>query len=139
MRATWLAITRTVPALGNGGGPVSLAIAGNGLSLSASNFGASNAFSSSVSRWSEAELEFILDRASGGCPAGARGIYRWALSDDRSQLTLSKQTDDCASRGGALGRTWARSLVGPSTIGAGVVDSMDPTFAIKLPDDTILG
>ena len=58
------------------------------------------------------------------------------MSPDGLLLTLTPVIDPCISRGEALGRTWARSLVGTSTRGAGVVDTMVPTFAVTLPDDT---
>jgi len=78
----------------------------------------------------------VLTRDSGGCSPGDRGVYRWALSDDLAELTLTAVSESCSKRAVVFGRIWARSLAGPTTVGAGVVDVLDPDFAITLPDDT---
>ena len=134
LRATWLAIATPNETLGNGGGPVSLEFSPAGNGVSATNFGPGNGFASSATPVGPDQIELVLESESGICQAGARGTYRWQLSADRSELTLSGVAEDCTKRGIVLQRRWARSLLGATTVGAGVVDSMDPTFAVTLPD-----
>jgi hypothetical protein len=135
LRARWIATANSNDVLGNGGGPVSLSLNSVGTSIEAANFGAGNGFASSVTQAGD-RLEVSLERAVGDCAAGAHGTYRWTLSGDRSQLTLSTVSEDCPKRSVVFARQWVRSLVTASTVGAGVVDSMDPDFAITLPDHT---
>jgi hypothetical protein len=71
---------------------------------------------------------------SGGCAAGAEGVFRLAQSSDRGRLTITTVSDACPTRSAALSRIWDRNLMGPTTVGAGIVDALDPTFAIRLPD-----
>jgi hypothetical protein len=135
-RAKWLANASSLPSLQNGGGPVSLVVNTAGTGLSTDNFAPGASFGSTVGAIADDQIRVTLDRDSGGCPAGAVGTYRWALSPDGSQLQVFTLDDDCVSRSEALTRTWARSLTGASTsMGAGVVDTMDPDFAVTLPDD----
>src|SRR6185369_1755024 len=91
---------------------------------------------SSASRVGPDLIEVALDRAGGGCAAGARGVYRSLLSDDRSQLTLSVVSDDCSSRGLVFARRWIRSFAAPGSVGSGIVTTIEPNFTIALPDDT---
>ena len=134
LRATWIAIGNPNETLGSGGGPVSLEFSPAGNGVSANNFGPGNGFASTVMPVAPDQIEVVLENESGICQAGARGTYRWELSADRSELTLSGLDEECTRRAIVLQRTWARSLLGSPTIGAGVVDSMDPTFAVTLPD-----
>ena len=134
LRSTWIAIANPNETLRNGGGPVELEFGPVGNGVSATNFGPGNGFGSTVTSIAPDQFELVLENASGICAAGARGTYRWQLSDDRSELTLSGLAEECTKRGIVLQRTWARSLLGAPTIGAGVVTSMDPTFAVTLPD-----
>lgn len=135
LRATWLANAGSDPLLGNGDGPVSMAIGPTGTTIAATNFGGGNGFASAVAASGAGRLTMTLDRASSNCAVGARGEYRWALSTDRSQLVLTKLSEDCPARAAAFVRTWARSLVGATLVGAGIVDSMSPMFAVTLPDN----
>jgi hypothetical protein len=134
LRATWLADTRELPLLGTGSGPVSMTISANGTSLSAANFAPGATFDSSVSQLGNGTIKLALDRASGGCNAGAIGTYTWHLSDDGSLLTTSSDNDECATRAEALSRSWGRSLVDPTSRGSGFVTSMTPAFSVRLPD-----
>jgi hypothetical protein len=133
--AKWLANAGESSVLGSGAGPVSMMVSSSGRSIAASNFGPGLGFASSMSGVAPNEIELVLDRAGGDCPAGARGLYQWTLNSDRSQLTLTTKTEDCLKRGLVFARRWERSLIGETTIGAGVIDSMDPTFRVTLPDD----
>jgi hypothetical protein len=135
LRATWLANAGSDPLLGNGDGPVSMVIGPAGTSIAASNFGPGNGFASSVAASGAGQLTMILDRASSDCAVGARGEYRWVLSSDRSELVFTTLSEECPARAAAFVRRWARSLVGATTVGAGIVDSMNPMFAVTLPDD----
>ena len=134
LRSTWITIANPNETLGNGGGPVSLEFGAAGNGVSVTNFGPGNGFASTVTPVASDELEFVLENDSGSCQAGDRGKYRWELSSDRSEMTLSGLAEECTRRAIVLQRRWARSLLGAPTIGAGVVDSMDPTFAVTLPD-----
>jgi hypothetical protein len=136
IRGSWVANALPVPSLRNGAGPVSLAIDPAGDRLSVANFAPGAGFASTTEQVAADQIRLTLDRDSGGCSAGVEGRYRWAMSPEGLLLTLAPVIDPCVSRGEALGRTWARSLVGTSTRGAGVVDTMVPTFAVTLPDDT---
>jgi hypothetical protein len=136
VRATWLANALPLPSLQNGAGPVSLTIDALGIRLSVNNFAPGAAFESSVDQDPGGGLRIVLGRDSGGCSTGAEGIYSSTLSQDGMLLTLAKVSDPCTSRGEALARTWARSLVENSFRGGGIVDTMDPTFAVTLPDDS---
>ena len=122
LRSTWIAVATPNETLQNGGGPVSLEFSAAGNGVSATNFGPGNGFGSTVAPVASDQIEFVLENASGSCPAGARGTYRWQLSADRSELTLSGLDEECTKRAIVLQRRWARSLLGAPTIGAGVVD-----------------
>lgn len=135
IRATWAAFAGALPSLQNGSGPVSLVIDSSGGRLSVDNFAPGAAFASATTEVAPGQLRFVLDLDGAGCTAGAEGRYRWTLSPDGGLLTLAKVSDECSTRSDALARTWARSLVGSTFRGAGIVDSMDPTFAVTLPDD----
>ena len=136
LRSTWIGVANTNPVLSNGAGPVSLSIGQLGMEIDASNFGPGHGYASAASQTGPNRFEVVLDQAGGGCAAGARGIYAWTLTPDRSLLTLDAVSDDCAGRPLVFARQWARSLVGPTTVGAGYVDSIDPMFRVTLPDDS---
>jgi hypothetical protein len=135
LRANWLSIANENPVLENGSGPVTLSIGPSGADIIAANFGPGLDYPSTTTQLGLDELEVVLTRDSRDCGAGDRGVYRWALSADRSRLTLTALSDTCTKRAVVFGRVWVRSLVGPTTVGAGVVDVLDPDFAITLPDD----
>jgi hypothetical protein len=134
LRATWRSFALENATLGNGAGPVSLAfsLADNG--VVASNFGPGNGFPSTVTPISADRFELTLARQSGACVAGDKGTYRWQLSPDRSELVLTAEAEACPNRGIVFQRRWVRSLVDASTVGAGMIDSMEPAFAVTLPD-----
>jgi len=136
LRGSWVANAQPLPSLHNGAGPVSLAIDPVGDRLSVANFAPGAGFASTSEQIGPDELRLVLDLDSGGCSQGAEGRYHWAMDPDGLQLTLTPVTDPCVSRSEAIGRTWVRSLAGTSTRGAGIVDTMVPTFAVTLPDDT---
>ena len=136
IRATWVANALPLPLLQNGAGPVSLTIDSAGGRLAVANFAPGAAFASAADEVATDMIHVVLDRDSGGCRAGAEGVYRLALDSDGMLLTLSMVSDACHSRGQALARTWARSLNGSSSRGAGIVDTMGTAFGVKLPDDT---
>jgi hypothetical protein len=134
LRARWLAIVEELPALGTGSGPVTLTIDPTGSQLSLANLGPGASFLSRTALLASGDLQLELAAAAGNCAVGAMGVYRLQFSTDGARLTMTALSDACANRGLALGRTWERTLVGPTTIGAGLVDSFDPMFAIRLPD-----
>ncbi|HEV7809545.1 MAG TPA: hypothetical protein VGO64_03010 [Candidatus Limnocylindrales bacterium] len=134
LRATWLADADANAVLQSGGGPVSLRVGTSGADISATNFGPGHAYGSTLFRARADEIEVVLNADGGNCRAGAHGVYRWALSADRSILTLTGVADDCAGRRIVLERDWVRSLVGPTSIGAGVVNTMSAAFKVVLPD-----
>jgi hypothetical protein len=136
IRAKWVANASPLPSLQNGGGPVSLTIDSAGSRLSVDNFAPGAAFASAAEQIGPDRVRLLLDGDSGGCAMGDEGIYGWSQASDGLLLTLTKISDSCQSRSEALGRTWARSLVGSSFRGAGVVDMMAPTFAVSLRDDS---
>jgi hypothetical protein len=135
LRARWIATASAHPLLGNGSGPVALSVTAGGNGMSAENFGPGHGYASSAGQIGVDQLELVLEQDGGDCTAGTRGVYRWALFSNRSQLVLTKVSDPCEKRAAVLARTWVRSLVGATTMGAGVVDTMNPDFAITLPDD----
>lgn len=135
LRSRWVAFDEGSDILGTGSGPIDLTITASGTDLSVGNLGLVGSFASTVLEASGDQVRIALDRdRSGSCVAGAEGLYRWALSGDESQLSLTPVSDDCSDRQIALGRTWSRSLVGSTTSGAGVVDAFEPAFEIVLPD-----
>ena len=136
-RATWLGFTPTLPSLGNGSGPVELAISVDGTHLSASNFAPGAEFDSTISAVAANQVELVLDRPSGGCEAGATGVYRVAAADKSSLLGLTPVSDECVSRSEALGRTWGRSLASPTSMGSGFVTTMSTPFYVSLPDQEL--
>ena len=136
LRATWLAFASEDPVLQTGAGPVSLSVSPIGTGIDAANFGPGHGYASLASNIGPDLIEVALDRAAGDCAAGARGVYRSLLSDDRSQLTLTVVSEDCSSRGLVFARRWVRSLATPGSVGAGIVTTLEPNFTIALPDDT---
>jgi hypothetical protein len=134
LRAKWLAAVPTIPAIGNGGGPVSLTIETAGTSAFVGNLTPGAAFGGTATAVGADQVRLVLERDSGGCAAGDEGTYRWTLSTDGSQLALVKLADACANRGNVFARTWVRSLTTATTNGAGVVDAFDPWFSIALPE-----
>jgi hypothetical protein len=135
LRSTWLAFANESQVLGTGAGPVTLRVSSVGTSLEAANFGPGHGYASTAFQIEPNRIEVLLDRAGGDCAAGARGVYGWTLSEDRSMLTIYNVSDECANRSRVLQRVWARSLADASTVGAGVVTTIDPGFAVTLPDD----
>lgn len=133
LRATWVSIALENQTLGTGAGPVSLYITSQDR-MTTENFGPGHAFASDIQPISADQFDAVLEEATDDCAAGARGTYRWQLSPDRSELTLTAEAEECPNRGIVFARRWARSLLGETSFGAGVVDSMDPTFAVTLPD-----
>jgi hypothetical protein len=133
LRARWLALFPIIPELGDGSGPVTLTIDPAGALLTLANIQPGMSFASFTQILSSGELRLQLVEASGGCPAGSEGDYRLDRSSNGGQLTFSATRDDCAKRRLALGRTWDRTLVAPTTVGAGMVDSFEPPFAVALP------
>jgi hypothetical protein len=136
LRATWKAFAGENPVLQTGAGPVSLQFNPLGTGIEATNFGPGHGYASTANEIGADRIEVVLDRSGGGCTAGARGVYRTLLSDDRSELTLISESEDCSNRGIVLGRAWARSLGDSSLVGAGVVDAIEPAFKVALPDDS---
>jgi hypothetical protein len=136
LRAEWLSTTGEDPVLENGAGPVSMTIGPSGADIIAANFGPGLDYPSTTTQVGPEQFDVVLTRDSRDCSAGDRGSYRWLLSDDRVRLTLTAVSDACAKRAIVLGRAWVRSLAGPTTVGAGVIDLLDPDFAITLPDGT---
>ena len=135
LRSTWVADAAANADLGTGGGPVYLTVSPTGGTVTSRNFGSAGSYASSLEVAGPDVLRVALDRATGTCAAGVEGTYRWALSADRSLLDVSVVSDPCAARATEFTRTWVRSLLEPTMAGAGVVDSMDPIFAITLPND----
>ena len=135
LRSTWVAFAPADASLGTANGPVNLTVSTTGTAVASRNFGAAGSFSSSVGTDGTDTLRVVLERAAGNCAAGDEGTYRWALSADRTQLTLTEVSDTCRNRAIEFSRTWVRSLLGPTSVGAGVVDAFDPIFSVVMPDD----
>jgi len=135
LRATWIASSGGHPLLGNAPGIVSMSVSPSGADVSASDFGPGHGYASTIKQTGANEFELTLVGDSDECAVGDKGIYRWSLSEDRGQLDLSVLTEDCEKRGIVFGRAWARSLTGATTVGTGVVDTMEPDFKIRLPDN----
>ena len=133
LRSRWLADVGSIPSIGNGSGPVTLTIDPTGSVLSLANLAPGASFASRATIAGDV-LKLELLNAGAGCAAGANGEYHQAQSADRSRLTLEAITDACPSRSEAVSRSWDRTLVGATTVGAGLVDSMEPNFWIRLPD-----
>jgi hypothetical protein len=136
LRSRWLAGVEEIPGLGNAPGAATLTIDPSGGVVTVANLAPGSSFASTASVIGQDELGLRLINDGGGCAAGAEGAYRMTQSADRGQLTLLPLSDACSNRSAVLGRTWDRTLVGPTTVGAGIVDSFDPPFAIRLPDGT---
>ncbi len=136
IRAMWVADIPELASLRNGSGRVNMTIDSSGARLAVANLAPGASFAGTVEQIAGDQLRLVLDGDSGGCAAGAEGLYRWTQSVDGSLLTLTGLSDACVSRREALDRTWSRSLVGPTHRGAGIVDTMGTTFAVSLPDDT---
>ena len=134
LRSRWVAFDPGSDVLGTGSGPIDLTMTASGRDLSVGNLGAAGSFASTVLEATEDQIRIALVRDSRSCVAGTEGTYRWALSGDGAQLSLTAVSDDCTDRPIALARTWSRSLVGSTTNGAGVVDAFEPMFEIVLPD-----
>jgi hypothetical protein len=134
LRASWVADDPGSEQLGTGAGPVGLRIDSTGTLIETDNFGGAGNASSMAGQ--EAETFVVTLRAAiGDCREGDEGTYRWSLSSDRSQLTLSAIEEPCAARRIELERLWFRSLLSDTATGAGVIDTMDPPLFIALPDD----
>lgn len=135
LRATWIGFAGENATLQTGAGPVSLTIDPIGSSIEAANFGPGHGYASAATQLGPDKVQLVLARAGGDCPAGATGVYSWALAPDRSLLTLSVVSEECASRGIVFGRQWGRSLLNGGSVGAGFIDSMNPPIRVTLPDD----
>lgn len=136
LRATWLAVTNGNSVLGSGSGPVSLSVSLIGTGIDATNFGPGHGYASAAEQIAPDQIRVVLGQVGSACSVGAVGVYRWTLSSDRSELTLTTVSEDCSNRGIVFARRWARSLGHATTAGAGVIDSMEPNFKITLPDDS---
>ena len=112
---------------------MTLTIDPTGSLLSLANFAPGASFASFASTLSSGELQLQLVAASGGCDAGSVGVYRLDRSSTNGQMTLTAVSEACENRRAALSRTWDRTLVAPTTVGAGMVDSFEPNFAVVLP------
>jgi len=135
LRATWIGFAGENATLQTGAGPVSLRVDPIGSSVEAANFGPGHGYASTATQLGADQIQLVLARAGGDCAAGARGVYRWSLAPDRSLLTLTLVSDDCANRGIVFGRQWGRSLLDAGSAGAGFIDSMDPPIRVTLPDN----
>lgn len=137
LRASWLADVAASEVLRSGAGRATLRFTPDGApqdALYLANLGPGNDFRSTVTRAGDNQLRVTLQKAHGDCPAGAAGTYRWSLSPDRSLLTMETVEDTCPARTEALARTWGRSLLEGTTVGAGFVTQFDPGFKVVLPD-----
>jgi hypothetical protein len=133
LRARWIANDPGSDTLGTSSGPIDLTIDGSGHSVAVGNLGSAGDFGSSIVSATADQLVVRLDHATRGCAEGAEGTYAWVLGSDGSQLTLTAVTDACSDRTIAFGRAWARTLIGSSSTGTGIVDSISPGFFIALP------
>jgi hypothetical protein len=137
MLATWVADTGPMPSLGSTSDRSRLVFASSGGSVWLDRDDGGVAMRSTIIQpRTNGELRIVLQKAAGGCPAGAEGFYRWSLSPDDLDLTLATIDDPCLTRREAYARTWTRSLTGQSTGGTGVVDAFEPAFQVTLPDGT---
>ena len=66
-------------------------------------------FQSSASAGTEDTVQLVAENTFGGCVVGDVGLYGWALSPGGSKLTLTPQSDTCASRSAVLAGEWQRS------------------------------
>ena len=142
LRWTWIADAGPIAGLGNTDPRIRLVIDRAGTQLSVITHGAANALITQVSRpvaSATSEMDLAADATAAGCTAGDAGKYRTTLSSDGIYLTLALVSDACTTRAGALARTWARSLDGPSEGGRVVVAAFDPSFLITLPTATYTG
>jgi hypothetical protein len=133
LRARWIANDPGSSVLGTSSGPIDLTVDGSGSSVAVGNLGNAGNFGSSIVGATGDQLIVRLDHATRDCAAGAEGTYTWALGSDGSQLTLTALSDACSDRTIAFGRAWARTLIGSSATGTGIVDSFAPAFFIALP------
>ena len=133
LRARWIANDRGSDVLGTSSGPIDLTIDSSGHSVAVGNLGSAGDFGSSIVSATADHLVVRLDHDTRGCAAGAEGTYTWVLGSDGSQLTLTAVSDACSDRTIAFGRAWARTLIGSSSTGTGIVDSLSPAFFIALP------
>ena len=133
LRARWIANDPGSDVLGTSSGPIDLTIDSSGHSIAVGNLGAAGDFGSSIVSVTADHLVVRLDHETRGCAAGAVGTYAWTLGAGGSQLTLAPVSDACSDRTIAFGRGWARTLIGSSSAGTGIVDSLTPAFFIALP------
>lgn len=133
---TWVTFVEEMPSIGNGSGPIRLTISGIGTpNLAIDNLQPGARFGSVLESVGADQLKVTVNEPDSYClDAGVEATYQWRLSDDRSQLTLTSAGDPCTARALALGRTWVRSLIGSTRIGAGIVDAFEPFFSVVLPD-----
>lgn len=134
LRATWTAQAGPIAALGSSSGPIRFTVNTDGTHAAVSNLAPGATYASTIEQ-DGTRLRLLLDRDGGGCTAGAVGVYDVQPSIDGATLTLTPVDDDCATRAEALGRRWVRSLVGATSVGAGIVDAFDPFFEVALPDN----
>jgi len=133
LRARWLANVPEIPELGNGAGPVTLTLDPAGALVSLANLATGMSFSSFTQVLSSGDLRLQLVEGTTTCPAGSEGVYRLDRSASGGQVTLVAVRDECTNRRLALSRRWDRTLTAPTTVGAGMVDSIEPNFAVSLP------
>ena len=136
MFSTWMTNVAPMEAIGNGGGPISLTISSIGTpNLAVDNLQPGARFGSVIETDGSDQLKVTVSQTDSFChEAGVVGTYKWRLSGDRTQLTLTSVSDPCAERALAIGRTWVRSLTASTNIGAGIVDAFQPFFTVALPD-----
>jgi hypothetical protein len=134
--ATWTTTVDRILGIENGGGPIQLVISAIGTpNAHVENLQPGARFGSVLNAIGADQLRMVVERADSYClDVGAEGAYRWSMSADRSQMTLTPVSDACSHRSAALGRSWVRTLTKPTSIGAGIVDAFQPFFTVTLPD-----
>ena len=78
-------------------------------------------------------VRLVSNDAQGGCHLGDEGRYDWAISGNGLFLTLTPQSDACASRRTTLERTWVHSLAARNLGGPGVLSYFQPSIQMTLP------
>ena len=83
-----------------------------------------------------ADLVQVAAIAAGVCDPTEVGTYDFALSADRTALTVTPSgVDPCADRA-AIARTWTRSLVGQVTGGTGTIELTGQVLRLSVPEGT---
>jgi hypothetical protein len=78
-------------------------------------------------------VRVVTSDSQGGCQAGDEGRYDWAITGNGLYLTLTAQSDACASRRTTLERTWIHSLAARNLGGPGVLSYFQPSIRMTLP------